>query len=127
WLEAFASLTGVQLALVLAASITIVGLHVVQYRAGPDPARRQQLRWVAWASTVAVSATVALWFLPELVSGAPILPWSAVGVVGLVVPAALAIAVLRHRLFDIDVVINRSLVYGGLTVVVLAVYAGSVA
>ena len=41
-------------------------------------------------------------------------------------PAAVAVAVLRHRLFDIDVVVNRTLVYGSLTVTLLAAYVGSV-
>jgi signal transduction histidine kinase len=40
------------------------------------------------------------------------------------VPAAIGVAVLRHRLYDIDVVLNRSLVYAALTVVIVALYAG---
>jgi signal transduction histidine kinase len=44
-------------------------------------------------------------------------------VVFALVPAAIGVAILRHHLYDIDVVLNRSLVYGGLTAAVVAVYA----
>jgi signal transduction histidine kinase len=49
----------------------------------------------------------------------------ALGVIALV-PAAIGVAVLRHRLYDIDIVLNRSLVYAGLTASIVALYAAAV-
>ncbi len=43
-----------------------------------------------------------------------------------IVPIALSIAVLRYRLYEIDIVINRTLVYGSLTAMLVAVYFGGV-
>jgi hypothetical protein len=83
--------------------------------------RRQQMKWLALAGTV-VAITV-----PVSVVGSDVL-WSdtvvniacMVAVLGL--PIAAGIAILRHRLYDIDVVINRTLVYGGLTATLAAAY-----
>ena len=46
---------------------------------------------------------------------------------GLLIPLSLGVAVLRARLFDIDVVINRTLVYGSLSAMLALVYLGGVA
>jgi len=80
---------------------------------------RQQLKWFVYAV-----ALFALVFPP----GVLYLGDGRLIVVLLpLVPAAAGIAILKHRLFDIDVVINRTLVYGLLTALLAAVYLGGVA
>jgi len=64
-----------------------------------------------------------LLLVPELLTGRPILPWSAVGLVALPLPLGISAAILRYRLFDIDVVVNRALVYGGATASIVGIYA----
>jgi len=51
---------------------------------------------------------------------------NAVGIVFPVIPIAMGIAILKHRLYDIDIIINRALVYGLLTTLLAAVYVGGV-
>jgi hypothetical protein len=92
---------------------------------------RQQLKWFAFAGLLTL-AGLALAALVEL------LPWSwskPVGGVGwsmflfgalVGIPVATGIAILRYRLYDIDVVINRTLVYGSLTATLAAAYLGLV-
>jgi two-component system, NarL family, sensor kinase len=124
-LEALNSAVTAQLAMVLLTIAAVIGCIGLQYRRATEPRMRQQVRWVAWGSGMALTLLTAGWFLPELLTGGPILPWNTLGLSGLPFPIAVGIAVLRHRLFDIDVVINRTLVYGGLTATVIAVYVGA--
>jgi len=96
---------------------------VVRFRRGLRE-QRQQIKWLAVAGTLAaVALIVNLTFynvLGEDVANGLIM----LGVLGL--PAAAGIAILRHRLYDIDVVINRTLVYAALTATLAGVYLGSV-
>ncbi len=86
--------------------------------------QRQQIKWLALAGAVAVAtisiATPAYDALGEDLANALMMT----SVMGL--PAAAAIAILRYRLYDIDVVINRALVYGALTALLAGTYLVSV-
>jgi len=107
--------------------IATLGLMTFSYVRLADPASRQQLRWVAASVPVVAISSLVLWFGPEAVIGQPLLPRSAVALLGLPFPIALGLAISRHHLFDLDVVVNRSVVYGGLTAGVIATYAATVA
>jgi hypothetical protein len=87
-------------------------------------AERQQLKWVAYAAAVLLGIVFIspgiVWFLPGWLS-------FPLGVaVFAAIPVAVGIAVLKYRLYDIDRIINRTLVYGSLTVTLAAVYLGSI-
>ncbi len=85
---------------------------------------RQQLKWFLFAAAPTLTTPVLLPledYLPAFV-GSLVFAWVLLGL-----PAAIGIAVLRYRLYDIDLVINRTLVYGSLTATLVLVYVGSVA
>jgi hypothetical protein len=90
---------------------------------------RQQLKWLAYTAGF-LGALLGLNVLNFQVLHNRFLEF-AVGIPGIVaiaaVPAAIGVAILRYRLYDIDIVINRTLLCGSLTATLLAVYFGGVA
>jgi hypothetical protein len=92
---------------------------VVRYRR-TGGVERQQLKWFALAAVLVASSLVgqllgeALWNLLDAATGTAL--YVAVGV-----------AILRHRLYDIDLLINRALVYGTITAMLALMYVGGVA
>ena len=116
-----------QVVLQVVAIVAAIALMTYSYRRLVDQVGRRQIRLVAGAAAVAAVTGLVLWFGPELILGEPLLPRSAVAILGLPFPVALVIAINRHHLFDLDALVNRSLVYGGLTAGVLLTYAATVA
>ena len=104
----------------------IIAVQVRRYRRVSTPAQRQQTKWVVYGVAVALLAFIALLAL-EAVAGA------ASGLIALVnglfyafellVPLSIGIAILRSHLYDIDIIIRRTLVYGIVTAALAAVYA----
>jgi hypothetical protein len=90
---------------------------------------RQQVKWFAYAVAVLATSAILAYVVPEL-TGVGWLGWvSTVLVIGSVVgmPVAVSIAILRYRLYNIDLLINRTLVYGALTATLALIYFGGVA
>ncbi|MDX6318293.1 MAG: hypothetical protein QOD35_1693 [Nocardioidaceae bacterium] len=99
---------------------------VVRFRAGGQELRLQ-IKWVAFAAIAGVLfqvvgslATVQCGCQSSPVGVTALLAEAAVALIG--VPVAITIAILKHRLFDIDLIINRTVVYGLLASAVTAVY-----
>jgi hypothetical protein len=91
---------------------------------------RQQIKWFAYASALGFMAIlfVTLFDLPVADERTDALLEHLVWTVApLSLPVSAGIAILRYRLYDIDVIINRTLVYGTLTALLAAVYFGGVA
>jgi signal transduction histidine kinase len=87
-----------------------------------DGVERQQLKWIAFAATVATvvpPVALALWIVTPL---APVL----IALTLTALPIAVSIAILRYRLYEIDLVINRTLVYGAVSVLLAAVFAATI-
>jgi hypothetical protein len=104
-------------------------VQVYRYLRASDPAQRQQTKWVVFGIAAALGGGNALFLLDLIIpSGvlASLIGNTAFFVLMLLIPISIAVAVLHHRLYDIDIVINRTLVYGTLTSVLAALYFGGV-
>jgi hypothetical protein len=88
--------------------------------------QRQQTKWVVYGFTANIVVSVLV-FLPKLIFPRSLFPLVFLPVficASLLYPFTIGIAILRYRLWDIDLIINRTLVYGTLTVTLALVYFG---
>lgn len=117
------ALSVVGVAMWLGCIFVAVASLVVRFRRSRSE-ERQQIKWLALAALV-----VPVWFLtnapieaafPDLFQVMDAL------IVFALIPVAAGVAILRHRLYDIDLLINRALVYGSLTATLALFYVGSV-
>jgi len=101
------------IAVILAAAVSLV---VRFWRSRGE--ERQQMKWLTYvAALMPVLIVLTNWF--------PAADYAA-GVVFASVPVVVGVAVLKYRLYDVDLIINRTLVYGALTVMLALVYVGGV-
>jgi hypothetical protein len=105
-------------------SILLAGVSLVlRFRRAGGP-ERQQLKWFASAAALFAATTIVYtFFLAGLAEQAGQIS-TLLAFAG--IPVAVGVAILRHRLYDIDMVINRTLVYGALTVMLVALYIGGI-
>jgi hypothetical protein len=112
----------------------LAGAMVYRYRRGATLSERQQIKWLAffiildlvlnWIGPVALSLLFPQAFGPHsLLNVLYQLVWP-LTVLG--IPISIGIAILRYRLWDIDIIINRTLVYGLLSAILALLYVGMV-
>jgi hypothetical protein len=113
---------------------SMVWSQVYRYRRVSAPAQRLQTRWVVFGVSLAIGSLIGI-VLPF----ATVMAWpggdepllylllsTALALAMLLIPLSIGVAVLRSRLFDLDVVINRTLVYGSLTAMSVVLYFGGI-
>src|SRR5205085_9364700 len=100
--------------------------QIYRYLHLSDPTQKRQIKWLMYGSAMGLVAQgLNLAGRPDPLAERVALPVSGIG--SLILPVAIGIAILRYHLWDIDLVINRTLVYVPLTAVIAGGYAASVA
>jgi hypothetical protein len=109
----------------------IISSQIYRYRRVSTPVQRQQTKWIILGFAVALVVVIGVLVIQALIppSVAPnlggtllfLIIWP---VAFLLIPLSIGFSILRYRLYDIDVLINRTLVYGTLTILLGLVYVG---
>jgi signal transduction histidine kinase len=115
-------------ALIVVSSLGVaIPTLAVRYLRLRDPVRRAKLRLATLGAVVSGVVGLVLFMGPVLLTGRPLVPDAAIGLIALPLPVGIAAGIMRDNLFDIEVVLNRTLVYGGLTLGVVVTYAAAAA
>ena len=120
----------------LGAFATAIYSQRFRYRRTASAAQRQQIKWVVFGISAALAVFVGTSlllgvFAPEPTSPGTLLAYlvgnTFIGYLAILfIPTSIGIAVLRYHLFDIDLIIKRTLVYATLTVILAVLYEGTI-
>ncbi|MGB3438919.1 MAG: histidine kinase [Actinophytocola sp.] len=104
----------------------IVTVLVRKYRGRRGEPTRKPLLWLLAALIGSVVAYFAIWVVPVITNGRPLVPYEMQALPYMAVPIAMSAAVLRYRALNIEVAVSRTVVYGALTIGAVGVYVAVV-
>jgi hypothetical protein len=116
----------------IALVISMLGLQIYRFRRVSTPVQRQQTKWVVFGIVVALVGFIVSFILvhlfPDPTVQSPVFQTLVLNTLSdgflLLIPISIAVAILRSRLWDIDTIINKALVYAPLTGILGTLYAG---
>ncbi len=87
-----------------------------------NEAERRKLRWVAWGLFIGFLPFVVLWVVPQMLLSYAIVPEGVMLLASGFIPLAFGISIVKYQIMDIDLLFNRSIVYGTATAIVILVF-----
>lgn len=103
-----------------------IGVIFYKYRRTSTLEEKVKIRWAVYGAIIPGLIGLIFWILLPMISDESILSPNLLGLIMLLFPISIAIAIVRYQLFDIDHIIRRTLVYGVLTAALLGIYFLSV-
>ncbi len=117
----------------LALYASIIVSQIYRFRRRSNVIQQQQTKWVVFGIVIALLISIVYWqplaFIPAVQqpdSLYPVFGFLIYQLLLLIIPLSFAVAILRFRLYDIDLIINRTLVYGSLTAALALIYFGTI-
>jgi signal transduction histidine kinase len=92
------------------------------YWTAQSGSEKDKVRWILWGLAMGCAPFIVLWSIPLAFGAAPLVPEEITSLALLIAPVSFAVAIVKYNFFDIDAVINRSLVYGFLSGGIIGVY-----
>lgn len=116
---------------------SLIYTQIYRYRRVSTSVERQQTKWIILGTAIALLGFVLIGVVPPvlikqdlLLQSLSLLPYTilvtSIYLLLLLIPLSIALAILRYRLWDVDVLINKTLVYGILTGILVVVYVGCI-
>ncbi len=104
--------------------LIVSGLITIRqsYVAAADEAEQRRLRWVVWGLFMGFLPFVGLWVIPSMILSYSLVPESVMLLASGIIPVAFGISIVRYHLMDIDLILNRSVVYGTVMSVLTLLY-----
>lgn len=99
---------------------------ILSYRSAESVSDKKKLRWMLFGLSIGPTPFIFLWVLPQALGLPPQISEVVFKLILLLIPVSFTISIVRYRLLDIDVIINRSAVYVTVIALLLAVYVGIV-
>jgi signal transduction histidine kinase len=87
-----------------------------------DKSEKSKVRWILWGIAAGSAPFILLWTVPKIFSRQPLIPEEIIYLAMMLAPLSFAVAIVKYKIFDIEIVINRSLVYGLLTGFIAGLY-----
>jgi hypothetical protein len=116
----------IRVPLLLGLIVSLVVAQIYRYRRVSGPLERQQTKWVVFGLTALITAFVValliVWIsgIPQFIEDLIIIP--TLSLLALLIPLSIGAAILRYRLWDIDLIIRRSLVIGPLATILTVIF-----
>ncbi len=117
-LQAFTATRWFLVALVVGGLLSVRHAYLT---AGEEPERRR-LRWVVWGLFVGFVPFVVLWVIPSIILSYGLVPEEVMLLFSGAIPLSFGISIVRYHILDIDLLLNRSVVYATVTAIIVGVY-----
>ena len=95
---------------------------VHSYFTAESGSEKDKVRWILWGIAVGCAPFILLWTVPQIFGKPQVVPEEITYLAMIVTPLAFAFAIVKYHAFNIEVIINRSLVYGLLTGLIVGLY-----
>jgi signal transduction histidine kinase len=92
------------------------------YLEARDEPERKKIRWVIWGVFVGFLPFVVLWVIPSMMLGYGLVPESVMLLASGFIPLAFGVSIIKYHIMDINLLLNRSLVYGTVMIVIAVAY-----